>query len=153
MLQCRLYIAGKCPCHPFQIFLDRHTWFMGLKVTQKSWLLLIVFSPPLPFHFSCPFFLSTAGHLLVFILLGKVLKIAFRIYKNVGLDRRRCRWVVEQDSHQNIWVYFRRTFALISGPLDWIVLILAWFKRWFPPANWDMCESSKAEWISKRCTL
>lgn len=118
MLQCRLYMAGKCPCHLFQIFLDLHAWFMGLKVTQKSWLLLLVFSPPLPFHFSCPFFFycwtSTRLHFDGKSLKGQLLGFT----KNVNLDRRRCRWVVEQDSHQNIWVYFRRTFALISGPLD-----------------------------------
>ena len=35
--------------------------FLGLKVTQQSWLLLFAFSPPLFFRFSC---------LIFFLLLG-----------------------------------------------------------------------------------
>ena len=43
-------------------------------------------------------FFSFVGHLVGFILVGKVLKKAFRI---LGLDERKGRWVVEQDFHGN----------------------------------------------------
>ena len=39
-----------------------------------------------------PYFLSSAVHLVVFILVGKVFLKAFRI---LGLDERKGRWVVE----------------------------------------------------------
>ena len=42
-----------------------------------------------------------AGHLVRFILVGKVFTKAFRI---LGLGERKCRWVVEQDFHENFQV-------------------------------------------------
>ena len=69
--------------------------FWGLKVTQQSWPLLFAVSPPLFFLLFLPhFFFSLAGHLVGFILVGKVFRKAFRI---LGLDERKGRWVVEQD--------------------------------------------------------
>ena len=54
--------------------------FLGLKVTQQSWLLLFAFSPPLFFRFSCLIFFSLAGHLVLgFILVGRVFRKAFSI--------------------------------------------------------------------------
>ena len=46
------------------------------------------------FCFSCLAFFSLAGHLVGFILVGKVFRKAFRI---LGLDERKGRWVMEQD--------------------------------------------------------
>ena len=72
------------------------------------------------------FFFSLAGHLVGFILVGRVFRKAFRI---LGLDERKGRWVVEQDFHGNFQVNVTWFFALFSGVLDWIVLILVWFER------------------------
>ena len=60
------------------------------------------------FHFSCLICFSFAGHLVGFILVGKVFRKAFRI---LGLDERKGRWVVEQDFHGNflILVWFERS--------------------------------------------
>ena len=93
---------------------------------KKSWLLLFSFSPPLFFCFSCLIFFSLAGHLVGFILVGKVFRKAFRI---LGLDERKGRWVVEQDFHGNFQVNVTWFFAFFSGVLDWIVLILVQFER------------------------
>ena len=78
------------------------------------------------FHFPCLIFFSFAGHLVGFILVGKVFRKCFRI---LGLDERKGRWVVEQDFHGNFQVNVKWFFALFSGVLDWIVLILVWFER------------------------
>ena len=56
------------------------------------------FSPPLFFRFSCLIFFSLAEHLVGFILVGKVVRKAFRI---LVLDERKGRWEVEQDFHGN----------------------------------------------------
>jgi len=83
----------------------------------------------LNFYFSLslpPSFFSLAGHLVDFILVGKVFKRAFRI---LGLDERKGRWVVEQDFHGNFQVNVTWFFAFFSGVLDWIVPILVWFER------------------------
>ena len=100
--------------------------FLGLKVTQQSWLLLFAFSPPLFFRFSCLIFFSLAGHLVGFILVGRVFRKAFRI---LGLGERKGRWVMEQDFHGDFQVLVTWFFASFSGVLDWIVLILVWFER------------------------
>ena len=54
-----------------------------------------------PFSFFLPHFFFLAGHLVGFILVGKVFKNVFRI---LGLDKRKGRWVVEQDFHGNFQV-------------------------------------------------
>ena len=56
------------------------------------------FPPSLFFRFCCLIFFSLAGHLVGFILVGKVFRNAFRV---LGLDERKGRWVVEQDFHGN----------------------------------------------------
>ena len=61
---------------------------LGLKVTEQFWLWL--------FAFLASFSFSFAGHLVVFILLGKVFRKAFRI---LGLHESKGTWVVEQDFH------------------------------------------------------
>ena len=66
------------------------------------------------FAFLASFF-SLAGHLVGFILVGKVFRKAFRI---LGLDERKGRWVVEQDFHGNLQVNVTRFFASSSGVLD-----------------------------------
>ena len=69
------------------------------------------------FSFFLPrFFFLLAGHLVGFILV-------------LGLDKRKCRWVVEQDFHGDFQVNVTCFFAFFSGFLDWIVLILVWFER------------------------
>ena len=105
---------------------------MGLKVTQQSWLLLFAFSPPLFFHFSCLIFFSLAGHLVGFILVGRVFRKAFRI---LGLGERKGRWAMEQDFHGDFQVNVTWFFASFSGVLDWIVLILVWFERFLHSAQ------------------
>ena len=84
------------------------------------------FSPPLFFCFSCLIFFSLAGHLVGFILVGRVFRKAFRI---LGLGERKGRWVMEQDFHGDFQVLVTWFFASFSGVLDWIVLILVWFER------------------------
>ena len=60
-------------------------------------------------------FFSLAGHLVGFILVGKVLRKAFRI---LGLDERKGRWVVEQDFHGNFQVNVTWFFVFFSSVLD-----------------------------------
>ena len=60
--------------------------------------------------------------------------------KIIGLDRRKCRRVVDQD----LWEFFGRLYiflAFFSGLLNWIILILAWFKGFLSPAQvtWQSC--------------
>ena len=100
--------------------------FLGLKVTQQSWLLLFAFSSPLFFRFSCLIFFSLAGHLVGFVLVGRVFRKAFRI---LGLGERKGRWAMQQDFHGDFQVNVTWFFASFSGVLDWIVLILVWFER------------------------
>ena len=101
-------------------------------MTQQSWLLLSAFSPPFFFRFSCLIFFSLAGHLVGFILVGRVFRKAFRI---LGLGERKGRWVMEQDFHGDFQVLVTWFFASFSGVLDWIVLILVWFERSLHPAQ------------------
>ena len=46
-------------------------------------------------------FFSPAGHLVGFILMGRVFRKAFRI---LGLGERKGRWVMEQDFHGDLQV-------------------------------------------------
>ena len=62
-----------------------------------------------------PHFSSFAGHLVDFILVGKVFRKAFKI---LGLDERKGRWVVEQDFHGNFHVNVTWFFAFSSGVRD-----------------------------------
>ena len=78
--------------------------FLGLKVTQQSWLLLFAFSPPLVFCFSC---------LIFFLLLGKAFRKAFRI---LGLGERKGRSAMEQDFHGDFQVnvtWFLASFSAV----------------------------------------
>ena len=92
---------------------------------QQPWLLLFAFSPPLFFAFLASFFFSFAGHLVGFVLVGRVFGKAFRI---LGLGERKGRWAMEQDFHGDFQVNVTWFFASFSGVLDWIVLILVWFQ-------------------------
>ena len=98
----------------------------------RTWLLLFAFSPPLFFRFSYLIFSPLAGHLVGFILVGKVLGRTFRI---LGLNERKGRWIVEHDFHGNFRGNVPWFFAFFSGVLDSIVLILVWFERSFPSAQ------------------
>ena len=80
---------------------------------QKAKFRDFYFSPPFLLFF--PHFFSLAGHLVGFILVGKVFRKAFRI---LGLDERKGRWVVEQDFHGNFQVNVTWFFAFFSGVLD-----------------------------------
>ena len=84
------------------------------------------FSPPLFFRFSRLIFFSLAGHLVGFVLLGRVFRKAFRI---LGLGERKGRWAMEQDFHGDFQVNVTWFFTSFSGVLSWIVLILVWFQR------------------------
>ena len=118
-------------------------YFLGLKVTQQSWLLLFAFSPSLFFRFSCVIFFSIAGHLTGFILVRRVFRKAFRI---LGLGERKGRWVVEQDFHGNFRVSVTWFVAFFSSVLDWIVLILVWFERSLHSAH---ISGQSCPWTSK----
>ena len=72
------------------------------------------------FAFLASFLFSLAGNLVGFIFEGKVFRKAFRI---LGLDKRKGRWVVEQDFHGNFQVNVTWFFDFFSGVLDRIVLI------------------------------
>ena len=73
------------------------------------------FSPPFFFRFSCLIFFSLAGHLVGFILVGRVFRKAFRI---LGLGERKGRWAMEQDFHGDFQVNVTGFFASFSGVLD-----------------------------------
>ena len=81
---------------------------------------------PCFFAFLAWFFFSLAGHLVGFILVGRVFRKAFRI---LGLGERKGRWAMQQDFHADFQVNVTWFFASFSGVLDWIVLILVWFAR------------------------
>ena len=70
----------------------------------------LVFSPFLP-HF----FFSLSGHLVGFILVGRVFGKAFRI---LGLGERKARWAMERDFHGDSQVNVVWFFASFSGVLD-----------------------------------
>ena len=80
-------------------------------------------SSPL-FSLFLPHFFSLAGHLVGFILVGKVFRKPLRI---LGWNERKGRWVVEQDFHGNFSGEWYMNFAFFSGVLDSVVLILVWF--------------------------
>ena len=67
------------------------------------------------FRFSCLIFFSLAGHLVGFILVGRVFRKAFRI---LGLGERKGRWVMEQNFHGDFQVNVTWFFASFSGVLD-----------------------------------
>ena len=60
-------------------------------------------------------FFSLAGHLVGFILVGRVFRKTFR---NLGLGERKGRWVMEQDFHGDFQVLVTWFFAPFSGVLD-----------------------------------
>ena len=67
------------------------------------------------FAFLASFFFSLAGHLVGFILVGRVFRKVFRI---LGLGERKGRWVMEQDFHGDFQVLVTWFFASFSGVLD-----------------------------------
>ena len=77
-------------------------------------------SSPL-FSLFLPHFFSFAGHLEGFSFVGKVFRTAFKILR---LNKRKDRWVIEQNCHRNFQVNVRWFFAFFSGVLNWILLIL-----------------------------
>ena len=90
------------------------------------------FPLPLFFRFSCLIFFSLAGDLVGFILVERVFRKAFRI---LGYGERKGRWAMEQDVHGDFQVNVTWFLSFFSGVLDWIVLILVWFKRSLPSAQ------------------
>ena len=70
--------------------------------SPRFWLFLLIF-------------FSLAGHLLGFILMGRVFRKAFRI---LGLGESKGRWVMEQDFHGDLQVNLAWFFAVFSGILD-----------------------------------
>ena len=85
-----------------------------------------IFTFLLFFCFSFLIFFSLAGHLVGFILVGKVFRKAFRI---LGLDERKGMWVVEQNFHGNFQLNVTWFFAFFSGVLYLIVPILVLLER------------------------
>ena len=98
------------------------------------------------FAFLASFFFSLAGHLVGFILVGRVFRKAFRI---LGLGERKGRWAMEQDFHGDFQVNVTWFFASFSGVLDWIVLILVWFER---PLHSTQVSEESCPWPLKLMT-
>ena len=116
-----LHSSGMRRKQNFEIF-----WVLGFK--SDTAVLTFTFrslSSPL-FSLFLPHFFSLAGHLVGFILVGIVFRKAFRI---LGFGERKGRWAMEQDFQGDFQVNVTWFFASFSGVLDWIVLILVWFKR------------------------
>ena len=67
------------------------------------------------FAFLASFLFSLAGHLVGFILVGRVFRKAFRI---LGLGERKGSWAMEQDFHGDFQVNVTWFFASFSGVLD-----------------------------------
>ena len=90
--------------------------------TQQSQLFLFAFFPLLFFCFSCLTFFFRAGHLVGFILVGKVFGKAFRI---LGVDQKKGRWLMNQDFYGHFRVNLNVTwfFAFFFGLHDWIKLL------------------------------
>ena len=63
------------------------------------------------FAFLASFFFSLAGHLVGFILVGRVFRI-------LGLGERKDRWAMEQDFLEDFQVNVTWFFAFFSGVLD-----------------------------------
>ena len=63
--------------------------------------MIIFLSSPLFSLFLLVFFFSLAGHLVGFILIGRVFRKAFRI---LGLGKRKGRWAMEQHFHGDLQV-------------------------------------------------
>ena len=84
--------------------------FGGLKVTLTAVLNFYFLLLPSCFVFLASYF-SFAGHLVGFILVGKVFRIS-------GLDERKGRWVVEQDFHGSFQVNVTWFLAFFSSDLD-----------------------------------
>ena len=73
------------------------------------------FLSSLLFAFLASFFFSLAGHLVGFILVGRVFRKAFTI---LGLGESKGRLVMEQDFHGDFQVLVTWFFACFSGVLD-----------------------------------
>ena len=87
--------------------------FKGFKSDTRVQIFTFCFLSS-PLYFLASFF-SFAGHLVGFILSGKVFRKALRI---LGLDESKGRWVVEQDFHRNFQVNVTWFFAFFYGVLD-----------------------------------
>ena len=96
-----------CTLQPISKILACKVWACAESKILPSFL-------PSFFAFLASFF-SLAGHLVDFILVGKVFRKAFKI---LGLDERKGRWVVEQDFHGNFHVNVTWFFAFSSGVRD-----------------------------------
>ena len=105
--------------------------FLGLRVTSSLDFYFLLSLLPSFFTFLTSFFFSCAGHWVGFILVGKVLRKAFKI---LGWGERKGRWIVKQDFHGSFPVNVTWFSAFFSGVLDWIVLILVWFERFLHSA-------------------
>ena len=104
-----LWSSGMCRKQNFELV-------FGFKSDTAVLTFTFHFLSSLLFSSFLPHFFYFAGHCLGFILVGKVFRKAFVI-------------LVEQDFHGNFQVNVTWLFAFFSGVLDWIVLILVWFKR------------------------
>ena len=85
-----------------------------LSDTAVLTLTFLFLSSPL-FSLFLPHFFFLAGHLVGFVLVGRVFRKAFRI---LGLGERKGRWVMEQDFHGDFQVNVTWFFASFFGVLD-----------------------------------
>ena len=116
---------SRCKISACEFGLAQKAKFFGFKSDTAVLTFTFHFLSSLFFRVSCLILFSFAGHLIGFILVGKVFRKGFRI---LGFDERKGRWVVEQDFHGNFPVNVTWFFAFFSSVFDWILLILVWFE-------------------------
>ena len=118
----------KTPFHRRCMEVARSRWApdMGLKVAQHFPLSLFAFSPSLSFRFACLIFFlffQLAGHLVGFILVGRVSEKPFIILE---LGAQKGRWVMEQAFHGDFQVSVTWFFLAVS-PVSLTELCSFWY--------------------------
>ena len=93
----------------------RHFDVFGFKSATAVLTLTFPFLSSPRFSLFLLIFFSLAGHLVGFILMGRIFRKAFRI---LGLGERKGRWVMEQDFHGDLQVNLACFFAVFSGVLN-----------------------------------
>lgn len=87
---------------------DRACWSLDMSNKTNSTLTSCFFFSPLQSLF-CPVFFFCQAFATRLFLMAQVFRKAFRI---VGLDARKCRWMVEQDFYRNFRTWICGFFSL-----------------------------------------